>query len=75
MKRIYYAFLPLTYQRPGGVWWYRDVAAHEVDQCLVYLKPVSREIRLSDEFPQHDPMSIAPPASATVVKTSGEVAA
>ena len=75
MKRIYYAFLPLTYQRPGGVWWYRDITDQEVDQYLNDLHPVSREIRLSDEFPQHDPMSIAPPASATVVKASEEVAA
>lgn len=75
MKRIYYAFLPLTYQRPGGVWWYRDVLDREVEHCLEDLKVVAKEIRLSNEFPDHGLMSIEPPASAVVIKTSEEVAA
>ena len=75
MKRIYYTFLPLTYQRPGGVWWYRDVLDREVEHCLEDLKVVAKEIRLSNEFPDHGLMSIEPPASAVVIKTSEEVAA
>ncbi len=75
MKRIYYAFLPLTYQRPGGVWWYHDMLDREVDHYLEDLKVVACEIRVSSEFPEHDPMAIEPPASATVIKTSEEVTA
>ena len=75
MKRIYYTFLPLTYRRPGGVWWYHDVADREVAHYLEDLKVVAKEIRISDKFPQHDRMSIEPPASATVIKTSEGVAA
>ena len=67
MKRVYYAFLPLNTSRPGGVWWYRDMGDFEVMAFVEALRPTCTALRVSHEFPPHDPMHIAPPTDAEVV--------
>lgn len=68
MKRIYYAFLPLTYKREGGVWWFKDLDDREVADWVKTMKPVCSAVRLTDEFAQHSMRDIYPPASAEVLK-------
>jgi hypothetical protein len=71
MKRVYYSFLPLDYQRPGGVWWYRDLTDRDANDWINTLKPIAIAIRVSDCFQMHDPMSIEPPADSIDMKGLG----
>jgi hypothetical protein len=68
MVRIYYAFLPLDTQRPGGVWWYRDFggpyARWELPAFIQAIEPFATAMMASREFPDHGPMDVKPPASA-----------
>lgn len=66
MLRVYYAMLPLDYQRPGGVWWFRDLSDAEAEEFIEIMRPVAVAIRTSRRFIDHDPMAIAPPADAQV---------
>ena len=68
MKRIYYAFMPETYSRAGGVWWYRDIASHELKGWVDDLMPVATHIKISDTFPAHDAMQIKPPSTSLTIK-------
>lgn len=64
MLRVYYALLPLDYQRPGGVWWFRDLTAREASEFIEAVRPIATAIRISHQFVAHDPMAIEPPAEA-----------
>ena len=64
MKRVYFAMLPLDTRRPGGVWWFRDMQDVEVFPFVQTMRPVCTALRISDSFPTHDLMHIAPPQDA-----------
>lgn len=66
MLRVYYAMLPLDYQRQGGVWWFRDMPDDEAQEFIEILRPVAVAIRTSRRFIPHDPMAIVPPEDAQV---------
>ncbi len=68
MKRLYYAFLPPNYKREGGVWWFKDLAAGELQPTIDTMKPVCSAMRVSDQFPAHTLRDIQPPADALVIK-------
>lgn len=68
MKRLYFAFLPLTYKREGGVWWFKDLTARELQPTIDAMEPVCTALRVSDQFPAHTLRDIKPPADALVIK-------
>jgi len=67
MKRVYWAYITLDTSRPGGVWWCRDMPDDEVPLFIEVMRHVCTALRLSDQFPVHDPMHITPPDDAVVI--------
>lgn len=67
MYTVYFSLLPLDYERPGGVWWYRILGASEVDDFVGALRLVAYAIRIADGAQHHNPMSIRPPEDANIV--------
>lgn len=68
LTRIYYAFLPEDFDRPGGVWWYKTLTDREAAEWITNLLPVVHHLRIAHEFPEHDPLKIKPPKDAKVLK-------
>ena len=69
MKRVFYAFVPLDTNRPGGPWWMRDLTDDEVEDFVKDIAPVATGVRVSDSWGVvYDPGNIQPPADAEVIK-------
>lgn len=68
LVRIYYAFLPETHQRPGGVWWYKTLPRAEAQDWIDAFLPVVQHLRVAFTFPEHGEMDIRPPADCRVLK-------
>jgi hypothetical protein len=76
--RIYYSFLPLNYERPGGIWW--DVFFQDYDAAQMYIRDivqicaavrVSREWYFESEADLRyfqSKLVIEPPLDAEVIK-------
>jgi hypothetical protein len=68
LVQVFYAFIPLDYQRPGGVWWYRTLTHGEANEFIETIKSCATAIRLSTRFVVQDPDNIKPPADAAIIK-------
>ncbi len=68
MVQVFYAFMPLDYDRPGGVWWYRVMTSREVNEFIESIRSCATAIRVSTRCVVQDPDNIKPPEDATVIK-------
>lgn len=68
LVRVFFAFLPVNYVRPGGVWWYRNLTLGESREFIDSIKSVATAIRVTSRFELLDPNNIQPPTDASIVK-------
>ena len=76
MIRVFFAFLPLDFQRVGGVWWYRDFLNSQYQSSwekartfMTDLQPATTGLRyVKYEFPGDVPslpfLAVVPPPEA-----------
>lgn len=68
LVRVFYALLPVNYERPGGVWWYRNLTLSESSEFIDSIKSVATAIRVTSRFEVLDPDNIRPPFDASIIK-------